>query len=191
MVVLFFFFFLIFWGILHTLFPWWLHQFTFPPTLHWVAFSPYLHLHFLSLWLFHDSQSARCEVVCHCGFALHFLLREALGIGRLWVQSQTLPVLFFQGQYSSYPCTILWKPRWHSDKEKVCLPMQERCRFNPWVGKIPWRRKMVTHSTIYFFWEIPWTEETGGLQSVWVAKSWTQLSTHALMFIHWTTFSQT
>ena len=25
---------------------------------------------------------------------------------------------------------------------KACLPMQEtkRCRFDPWVGKIPWRR---------------------------------------------------
>ena len=21
------------------------------------------------------------------------------------------------------------------------LPMQEKCRFDPWVGKIPWRRK--------------------------------------------------
>ena len=32
------------------------------------------------------------------------------------------------------------------------------------VGKIPWRRKMATHSSI-LAWEIPWPEEPGGLQS--------------------------
>ena len=99
-------------------------------------------------WLFYDGHSTRCEVVCHCSFALHFLLRAALGIGRVWVQSQSLPVLFFQGQYSSHPCAVLWKPGWHSDK-KIHLPMQERCGFEPWVGKIPWKRKMVTHFSFF------------------------------------------
>ena len=37
-----------------------------------------------------------------------------------------------------------------------------RCRFDLWVGKIPWRIK--SHSSI-FAWKIPRTEETGGLQS--------------------------
>ena len=32
-----------------------------------------------------------------------------------------------------------------------------------------------THSSI-LVWEIPWTEEPGGLHSVGVTKSWTQLS---------------
>ena len=36
------------------------------------------------------------------------------------------------------------------------------CRFNPWVGKM---REMATQSGI-LAWEIPWTEEPGGLQSV-------------------------
>ena len=36
--------------------------------------------------------------------------------------------------------------------------------FDPWVGKIPWRRKCQTHSSIVA-WRIPWTEEPGGLQS--------------------------
>ena len=36
-------------------------------------------------------------------------------------------------------------------------------------------KEMATHSSI-LAWEIPWTEETGGLQSM-VAKSWTQLGT--------------
>ena len=35
--------------------------------------------------------------------------------------------------------------------------------------------EMATHSRI-LAWEIPWTEEPGGLQSIGVAKSQTQLS---------------
>ena len=42
--------------------------------------------------------------------------------------------------------------------------------------KIPWRRKgMATHSSI-LAWEIPWTEEPGGLQSMGSQKSQTRLS---------------
>ena len=32
-----------------------------------------------------------------------------------------------------------WLPRWLSGKELVC--QHRRGRFDPWVGKIPWRRK--------------------------------------------------
>ena len=35
-------------------------------------------------------------------------------------------------------------------------------QFDPWVGKIPWGRKLATHSSI-LAWKIPWTEEPGGL----------------------------
>ena len=35
------------------------------------------------------------------------------------------------------------------------------------------------HSSI-LAWKIPWTEEPGGLQSVW-SRSWTRLSMHAHM----------
>ena len=38
--------------------------------------------------------------------------------------------------------------------------------FDPWVGKIPWRRGYTaTHSSI-LAWRIPWTEEPGRLQSM-------------------------
>ena len=40
-----------------------------------------------------------------------------------------------------------------------------RCEFDPWVGKIPLEKEMVTHSSI-LAWEIPWTEEPGGIQSM-------------------------
>ena len=41
----------------------------------------------------------------------------------------------------------------------------------PWVRKIPWRRKMAVHSSIPF-WKTPWTEESGGLSSPWDRKEW-------------------
>ena len=32
-------------------------------------------------------------------------------------------------------------PRWHSAKELTCqCKRYKKCRFNPWVGKIPWKR---------------------------------------------------
>ena len=38
-------------------------------------------------------------------------------------------------------------------------------RFDPWVGKIPWRRKWQTHSS-NLAWKIPRTEEPCRLQSM-------------------------
>ena len=52
---------------------------------------------------------------------------------------------------------------WIRGKELVCH--RRRGRFNPWVGKIPWRRKWQPTPVIPA-WEIPRTEEPGGLQSV-------------------------
>ena len=42
---------------------------------------------------------------------------------------------------------------------------QNRCGFNHWVGKIPWRREQATHFSI-LAWRIPRTDEPGGLQSI-------------------------
>ena len=39
----------------------------------------------------------------------------------------------------------------------------------------PLEEEMATHSSI-LVWKIPWTEEPGGLQSMGLQKSWTQLS---------------
>ena len=41
----------------------------------------------------------------------------------------------------------------------------KRCRFHPWVGKIPLEEGMATHSSILTWWS-PWTEEPGGLRSI-------------------------
>ena len=39
-----------------------------------------------------------------------------------------------------------------------------RCGFNPWVGKIPLKEEMATHSSVLAW--IPWTEESRRLQSM-------------------------
>ena len=45
----------------------------------------------------------------------------------------------------------------------------------------PLEEGTATHSS-FLAWRIPWMEEPGGLQSMGVAKTWTQLSTHAHMY---------
>ena len=41
--------------------------------------------------------------------------------------------------------------------------------FDPQIGKIPLEEGMATHSNI-LAWRIPWTEEPGGLQSMWLQR---------------------
>ena len=48
-------------------------------------------------------------------------------------------------------------------KESAC---NARPTFDPWVGKIPWRRERQPTPAGIPAWRIPWTEETGGLQSM-------------------------
>ena len=52
--------------------------------------------------------------------------------------------------------------------------MQER-QVQSWGQEDPLEKEIATHSNI-LAWEIPWTQETGGLQSMVLQKSWTWLS---------------
>ena len=45
--------------------------------------------------------------------------------------------------------------------ERICLPMQEM-RVRSLGREDPLKKEMTTHSNI-LAWEIPWTEESGGL----------------------------
>ena len=49
------------------------------------------------------------------------------------------------------------------------LPAMWRPGFDPWVGKISWRRAWLNHSSV-LSWRIPWTEEPGGLESMGLQK---------------------
>ena len=94
-------------------------------------------------------------------------IRRKEGRNRVdWVQDRMLKVILGMGSGDccttmwSYlkPCTVFIKwlqqkdlcyvylamrlPRWHSGKESACqCRRQRRLGFDPWVGKIPWRRK--------------------------------------------------
>ena len=52
--------------------------------------------------------------------------------------------------------------------------MQER-RVRSLGWEDPLEKEMATHSSV-LAWEIPWTEEPGGLQSTGSQRRWTQLS---------------
>ena len=67
---------------------------------------------------------------------------------------------------------------WLRSKETTCqCRRHESFRFNPWKGKMPWRRKWQP-TPIFLPEKIPWTEEPGRLQSMgpqrtghnWVTK---------------------
>ena len=76
----------------------------------------------------------------------------------------------------SYVCGVRMSfPVGTSGKEPSCqIWRYKRYRFDPWVGKIPWRKGMATHFSI-LAWRIPRIEEPGRLWSIWrVAKSRTQ-----------------
>ena len=53
-------------------------------------------------------------------------------------------------------------PRWLSGKESICQCM--RCRFDPWIGKISWRRKWQP-APVFLPREIPWIEQPVRLRS--------------------------
>ena len=56
------------------------------------------------------------------------------------------------------------------------LPVVQKTRVPSWVGKIPWRRKVATDSSILAS-EIPWTEKPGGLQSMGLQRAGYDLAT--------------
>ena len=79
---------------------------------------------------------------------------------------QTYRALVGYGMYSDFIVTKTLGAfhQWLSGGKKKNPPamqLPKRCRFNPWVRKIPWRKKMTTHSSI-LAWKIPWTEQPGG-----------------------------
>ena len=80
--------------------------------------------------------------------------------------------------------------RWLSSKESACQCRRcKRRRFDPWVRKVPWRRKW--QPTLVFS---PW--KSHGQRSLWdrvqgVARSWTQQSNYAQQHTHTHTHTHT
>ena len=71
-------------------------------------------------------------------------------------------------------------PRKRASVVRTCLPVQKAQEM--WVQSLdredPLQKEQETHSS-FLAWEIPWTGELGGLQSMGLRKSQTQLNTHA------------
>ena len=70
---------------------------------------------------------------------------------------------------------------WISSKEFACqCRRHKRCRFDPWVGKIPWRREW--QPTPVFLGIILWTENPGGLRGLQMRKAgYDWVSEHSIM----------
>ena len=67
-------------------------------------------------------------------------------------------------------------PSGSADKESACSAGDVGLTLG---REEPLEEEMATHSST-LAWEIPWTEEPDGLQSIGVGKSWTRLSNWAL-----------
>ena len=84
-------------------------------------------------------------------------------------------------QLNTHALIFLGFPGGTSSKESVCQYSRfKRFGFDPWVGKIPLRKKMATHSSI-LAWKIPWTRGVWRATVHGATRSWTQLnwlSTH-------------
>ena len=61
-----------------------------------------------------------------------------------------------------YPITLAFPGG--SGSKSICLQCG-RAGFDPWVGKIPWRKKWQP-TPVFLPEKIPWTEEPGRLQSM-------------------------
>ena len=57
----------------------------------------------------------------------------------------------------------IWFPG-GSDSKKICMQCR-RFEFDTWVGKISWKKEWLPTPSI-LTWRIPWTEESGRLQSM-------------------------
>ena len=88
---------------------------------------------------------------------IHFSLECIFANGHS-VSSRRMPCLpqqDFQGiKFCLFYCT--------NKREPTCqCRTHKRHRFDPWVGRIPLEKGMVTCSSI-LAWRVPWTEEPGG-----------------------------
>ena len=55
-----------------------------------------------------------------------------LGLSKWKTNKQTK----IQTNFFANPIIRFWLPKWFSGKESAC-----QCKFDPWIGKTPWRRK--------------------------------------------------
>ena len=92
-----------------------------------------------------------------------FPFHVPLSLGVFTNLSSKLSHLRFLSQFLLLLFSIPGLPQWLR-WQSICLQCG-RSRFETWVRKIPLEKRMVTQSSV-LAWRIPWTEETGRLQSM-------------------------
>ena len=108
-----------------------------------------------------------CLFVCLLFFFFHF------GIGT----SKALRLDLFQHCFLKRRNLFSGLPWWLNGKESTC--QYRRHRFDPWSGKIPWRRKLQP-TPAFLLGKSHGTEEPGRLQSMGSQKSQEQLNDNNL-----------
>ena len=71
-------------------------------------------------------------------------------------------------------------------KQPANVGRLKRHRFDPWVGKVPWRRRAWQPTSVFLPRESPWTEEPSGLQSIGsqrIGHDWSDLACTSLNLI--------
>ena len=144
--------------------------------------------HLLNLIMFNE------QCVVHCSKHFNMLIWSHLILTTVW-----LLIIFYRlGNWTTkrfISCSRLsscYSNPWGFLAGSVVknLPVIRRCRrchgFDPWVGKIPWRRTWQP-TPVFLPWRIPWTEEPGRLWSVRsqrVIHDWSNLAcTHLVVIL--------
>ena len=110
----------------------------------------------------HSSPSSRlATALCYSVWWALLKLLQSDWLFLLWVLFTRL------GQKCEEKDIRTWRfPGGTSAKESTCqCRRQKRHKCDPWVRKIPWRRAWQP-TPVYLPGESPWTEESGGLQSI-------------------------
>ena len=89
---------------------------------------------------------------------------------KYWLIHEVFPDLYWSVFTFSAPVVF-----WTLLPAVMNLPAMQEMQIWSLGQEYPLEKEMTTHSSI-LVWEIPWTEESGGLQSVGSQKSWTWLS---------------
>ena len=113
-----------------------------------------------SVWYHNDGHVSSCISFCIYSNSQNvqfqgWTLMPAMNFGRLWwVNIGSSIVTYvpldvdneagyayrkYTGNLCTLPSSSLWLPWWLNGKESACR--WGKCRFDPWVLKIPWRRK--------------------------------------------------
>ena len=114
-----------------------------------------------SAWNFIWAVDAESALICHIRFSY-----GSDETGHQTVSYRPELQMLYQEEKLPAPVHTRQVPDSTSGKEPTCQCKRcKRHRFDPWVGFDPLEKEMATHSSI-LAWRIPWTVESGELQSM-------------------------